>query len=211
MKKQNELVEFIDAHWDNWLLYFPGFPNPMQISISLVYNYIFLIFFFAIVQSTVSDLLKDSNPLGLEWKSPGSSSSLKYCPRRGSKRCPLAWEHGMLPLDQLDLLFEEVYFISMIVPVCLNFWKLRWLTPLLCQSKTYQISFLLLQSSFFQFDLFYVFFSILNSLLQILRSVPKTKLWYFCGFTNIEMEHFEAIFPYVRWWIGGVSLLDGNH
>ena len=36
-------------------------------------------FFFAIVQSTVSDLFKDSNPLELEGKSPGSSSSLKYC------------------------------------------------------------------------------------------------------------------------------------
>ena len=60
---------------------------------------------FAIVQSTVSDLLKDSNPLGLEWKSPGSSSSLKYCRRRGSNRCPLAWELGTLPLDQLDLLW----------------------------------------------------------------------------------------------------------
>ena len=32
---------------------------------------------FAIVQRTVSDLSKDSNPLGLESKSPGSSSSLK--------------------------------------------------------------------------------------------------------------------------------------
>ena len=51
-------------------------------------------FFFAIVQRTVSDLLKDSNPLGLEWKSPGSRSSLKNCRRWGSNRCPLAWELG---------------------------------------------------------------------------------------------------------------------
>ena len=56
---------------------------------------------FAIVQSTVSDLLKESNPLGLEWKSPGSSSKLKYSRCRGSNRCPLAWELGTLPLDQL--------------------------------------------------------------------------------------------------------------
>ena len=45
-------------------------------------------------------LLKDSNPLGLEWKSPGSSSSLKYCRRLGSNCCPLAWQLGTLPLDQ---------------------------------------------------------------------------------------------------------------
>ena len=37
---------------------------------------------------------------GWSEKSPGSSSSLKYCWRRG---CPLAWELGTLPLDQLDL------------------------------------------------------------------------------------------------------------
>ena len=65
--------------------------------------YLFFIYFliFSIVQSTVSDLLKDSNPLGLEWKSPGSSSSLKYCRCRGWNCCPLAWELGKLPLDQL--------------------------------------------------------------------------------------------------------------
>ena len=52
--------------------------------LGLLFLFIFYLFFiyfliFSIVQSTVSDLLKDSNPLGLEWKSPGSSSSLKYC------------------------------------------------------------------------------------------------------------------------------------
>jgi hypothetical protein len=36
---------------------------------------------FSIVQSTVSDLLKDSNLLGLEWKSPGPSSSYFFCQR----------------------------------------------------------------------------------------------------------------------------------
>ena len=46
-------------------------PYPKKI-IDFYYN------IFAIVQSTVSDLLKDSNPLGLELKSPGSSSTLKY-------------------------------------------------------------------------------------------------------------------------------------
>ena len=58
---------------------------------------------FAIVQRTVSDLSKDSNPLRLEWKSSGSSSSLKYWQCQGSNHCPLAWELGMLPLDQLRL------------------------------------------------------------------------------------------------------------
>ena len=67
---------------------------------------------FAIVQSTVSDLLKDSNPLELEWKSPGSSSSLKYCRRRGWNCCPLAWELGTLPLDQLDLLLSYCILFS---------------------------------------------------------------------------------------------------
>ena len=61
------------------------------------------IIFFAIVQCTVSDLLTDSNLLGLEWKSPGSSSSLKYCQRRGLNRCPLAWELGTLPLADLNM------------------------------------------------------------------------------------------------------------
>ena len=37
---------------------------------------------------------------GWSEKSPGSSSSLKYCRRRGSNHCPLAWELGTLPLDQ---------------------------------------------------------------------------------------------------------------
>ena len=74
--------------------------------LGLLFLFIFYLFFiyfliFSIVQSTVSDLLKDSNPLGLEWKSPGSSCSLKYCRCRGWNRCPLAWELGKLPLDQL--------------------------------------------------------------------------------------------------------------
>ena len=56
---------------------------------------------FAIDLTSVSDLLKDSNLLGLEWKSPGSSSSLKYCRRRGSNHCLLARKLGTLPLDQL--------------------------------------------------------------------------------------------------------------
>ena len=38
---------------------------------------------FAIVQSTVSDLLKDSNLPWLEWKSPGSSSSFEILPVSG--------------------------------------------------------------------------------------------------------------------------------
>ena len=32
-----------------------------------------------------------------------SSSSLKYCRHWGSNHCPLAWELGTLPLDQLDI------------------------------------------------------------------------------------------------------------
>ena len=60
---------------------------------SLVWETSAVIYIFAIVQSTVSDLLKDSNPLGLEWKSPGSSSSLKYCRRRGLNAVP--WHRHM--------------------------------------------------------------------------------------------------------------------
>ena len=64
-------------------------------------------YIFTIVQSTVSDSLKDSNPLGLDWKSTGSSSSLKYCWCRGSNCCPMAWELGTLPLDQLDRMYQN--------------------------------------------------------------------------------------------------------
>ena len=45
---------------------------------------------------------KDSAGVGVT-NLPGQSS-LKYCRRRGLNRCPLAWELGTLPLDQLDLL-----------------------------------------------------------------------------------------------------------
>ena len=45
---------------------------------------------------------KDSAGVGV--KNLLGQSSLKYCRRRGLNRCPLAWELGTLPLDQLDLL-----------------------------------------------------------------------------------------------------------
>ena len=44
---------------------------------------------------------KDSAGVGV--KNLLGQSSLKYCRRRGLNRCPLAWELGTLPLDQLDL------------------------------------------------------------------------------------------------------------
>ena len=44
---------------------------------------------------------KDSAGVGV--KNILGQSSLKYCRRRGLNRCPLAWELGTLPLDQLDL------------------------------------------------------------------------------------------------------------
>ena len=43
---------------------------------------------------------KDSAGVGV--KNLLGQSSLKYCRRRGLNRCPLAWELGTLPLDQLD-------------------------------------------------------------------------------------------------------------
>ena len=48
-----------------------------------------------------SRLGKDSAGVGV--KNLLGQSSLKYCRRRGLNRCPLAWELGTLPLDQLDL------------------------------------------------------------------------------------------------------------
>ena len=45
---------------------------------------------------------KDSAGVGV--KNLLGQSSLKYCRRRGLNRCPLAWELGTLPLDQLDLI-----------------------------------------------------------------------------------------------------------
>ena len=52
---------------------------------------------------------KDSAGVGV--KNLLGQSSLKYCRRRGLNRCPLAWELGTLPLDQLDLLFRG-YFMN---------------------------------------------------------------------------------------------------
>jgi hypothetical protein len=49
------------------------------------------------------DSLSRKAGLRLDKDSAGSSSSLKYCRRRGSNHCPLAWKLGTLPLDQLDL------------------------------------------------------------------------------------------------------------
>ena len=50
---------------------------------------------------------KDSTGVGV--KNLLGQSSLKYCRRRGLNRCPLAWELGTLPLDQLDLLSHLVF------------------------------------------------------------------------------------------------------
>ena len=47
---------------------------------------------------------KDSAGVGV--KNLLGQSSLKYCRRRGLNRCPLAWELGTLPLDQLDLFLD---------------------------------------------------------------------------------------------------------
>jgi hypothetical protein len=53
---------------------------------------------------------KDSAGVGV--KNLLGQSSLKYCRRRGLNRCPLAWELGTLPLDQLDLFFfTEIYHL----------------------------------------------------------------------------------------------------
>ena len=38
----------------------------------------------------------------------GVKISLKYCQCWGSNRCPLAWELGTLPLDQLDLVYYHI-------------------------------------------------------------------------------------------------------
>ena len=52
---------------------------------------------------------KDSAGVGV--KNLLGQSSLKYCRRRGLNRCPLAWELGTLPLDQLDLFTSlDFYF-----------------------------------------------------------------------------------------------------
>ena len=49
---------------------------------------------------------KDSAGVGV--KNLLGQSSLKYCRRRGLNRCPLAWELGTLPLDQLDLFLVSI-------------------------------------------------------------------------------------------------------
>ena len=52
---------------------------------------------------------KDSAGVGV--KNLLGQSSLKYCRRQGLNRCPLAWELGTLPLDQLDLFTSlDFYF-----------------------------------------------------------------------------------------------------
>ena len=48
-------------------------PFPISFYALIWYNNNYSIFAFAIVQSTISDLLKDSNSLGLEWKSLGQA------------------------------------------------------------------------------------------------------------------------------------------
>ena len=52
---------------------------------------------------------KDSAGVGV--KNLLGQSSLKYCRRRGLNRCPLAWELGTLPLDQLDLFQHKWCFL----------------------------------------------------------------------------------------------------
>ena len=96
---------------------------------------------FAVVQSTVSYLLKDSNPLELEWKSPGSSSSLKYCWRRGSNCCPQAWELGTLPLDQLWLTFpSHRYSLQNLFNA-----PYTWYKPLECTNYKFTLQYIVLK------------------------------------------------------------------
>ena len=52
---------------------------------------------------------KDSAGVGV--KNLLGQSSLKYCRRQGLNRCPLAWELGTLPLDQLDLVLKHLVVV----------------------------------------------------------------------------------------------------